>query len=373
MTTPSRPGDEPGPPGQPALPESEPDGAAEPEPASATSVPMTTDEPAGSDRAWQDAPGRPRRRRWLFWPAVVLALGMVAGGGYLAWTAYAEETAPRTVVAQYLAALSSGDAAAALAYGTVPEGSRDLLTDDVLAAQLELAPMGEVEVGAVDVGADTATAAISYELGYPDAVVPVEDVVSLVREGRTWRLEAVVAERTINVTSAADRATLDGETVPDGTYLVFPGALPVGFDTDNLALPDEARVVRLSQESAAEERPVLSPPGRDAIVAAVELALTACLDGTAPTPVLCPLPDDPRAVPGSIRGELSGELADEVLLQLQGNREGRVLISGDISVTGEYQTLDFNNQRVAKTGELTIDLLASCFAVTPETISWRSL
>jgi len=39
------------------------------------------------------------------------------------------------VVRAYFAALSSGDAAGALAYGDLPDGRHDLLTSDVLAAQ----------------------------------------------------------------------------------------------------------------------------------------------------------------------------------------------------------------------------------------------
>lgn len=314
----------------------------------------------------------PRRHRVLFWGAVVVALAAAGGGGALAITAYQEETAPERVVLDYLTAVAGGDAAGALAYGALPEGEPDLLTAEVLAAQRAIAPISAITVEVVLEPGDVASAQVSYELDFSTGSQTVQDTIRLTREGRTWRLATVAVPVTMRVTNGANRATVAGAEIPDGLHLLFPGALPIAFDTENLGLEVETRVVRFAQEGDLEESAELSEAGVAAVGAALDAALAACLDGTAAARTLCPLPADARAVPGSLTGTLAEPASEVVLIETTVGYSGRVRISGEVTVTGEYQQLDFNNQRIVKSGDLVVELLAVCYATSPETIIWRT-
>ena len=76
----------------------------------------------------------------------------------------------------------------------------------------------------------------------------VEDTIELTRAGRTWRLAEVAVPVTDPHHNGSSRATFVGADIPDGVHLLFPGALPVEFDTENLALDEETRVVRFAQD-----------------------------------------------------------------------------------------------------------------------------
>ena len=362
----------------------EPDRAPMPPPApdhAVVAAPATDqDAPPPPDRAIDDAvptqtaagPPPPRRHRALFWAAIVVALAGLGGGAALAFTAYAEETSAEQVVMEYLTALADGDAAAALAYGDIPEGDRDLLTEEVLAVQLAIAPIRNFSVDVPAVSGDVASAEINYELGFEAGPVTIDDTLQLVRDGRTWRIAEVAVPVTMRVTNGASRATLAGAQVPAGTQLVFPGALPISFDTENLGLAEESRVVRFAEEGDLEESAELSAAGEAAVSEALDAAFQACLDGTAAAPTLCPLPEDARAVPGSLAGTVTEPASEVVLIETAPGNDGLVRIFGEVTVTGDYQQLDFNNQRVVKTGAHVIELRAACYVTSPEMIIWRT-
>jgi hypothetical protein len=314
----------------------------------------------------------PRRHRVVFWAAVVASLAAVAGGGYLAVTRYQEETAPERVVLDYLTALASGDAAGALAYGDLPEDDRDLLSDEVLAAQLAIAPISSIAVSPAVGSGETVTAEVRYELGFDSGPQTVEDTITLAKTGRTWRLAEVAVPVSMRVTYGASRATIAGAEVPDGRQLVFPGALPITFDTENLELDETTRVVRFSQDGDLEEQAELSAIGHEAVATALDAALASCLDGTAAALTLCPLPTDARSVPGSVRGTLVEPASETVLIETQSGNDGLVKISGQVTVSGEYQQLDFNNQHVAKSGDIVIFVRAACYATSPDVLIWRT-
>jgi hypothetical protein len=318
------------------------------------------------------APAPPRRHRLVFWIAVGLALAATGGGGALAYDAYAKETAPERVVLDYFGAIAAGDAAAALAYGDLPEGESDLLTAEVLAAQLAIAPITAITVDVPAASGKTVSAQVSYQLGFPSGAQTVEDTIPLERAGRTWRLATVAVPVTMRVTNGANRATLAEADVPVGQHLLFPGALPIAFDTANLGLEDDTRVVRFAQVGDLEEAAELTEAGMAAVSAALDAAFEACLDGTAEAPTLCPLPTDARAVPGSLSGTITSPASADLLIETQAGNDGLVRITGEVTVTGEYQQLDFNNQHVVKTGDLVVEVRAACYVTSPEMIIWRT-
>ena len=93
-----------------------------------------------------------------------------------------------------------------------------------------------------------------------------------------------------------------GAVIPTGRPLVFPGAVPIAFDTPALQLsrtPGESSV-------SPSPRPALGvtvEPGRAGRSCPMPLsaALRACLTSPDPDP-LCPMPTGGRAVPGTVRG-----------------------------------------------------------------------
>ncbi len=334
--------------------------------------------PPHHDQLWEavHAAGasRPaRRHRVAFWVAMLLALAAMVGGTALAVTSYLDATSPRSVVEGYLAALVRGDAPAALAYGVMPEGDPNLLTSDVLRAQRATAPISEVAVLAVRETGDQASVDVRYQLGFEAGATPVTDTIELTRTGRTWRLAEVAVPLTIQLSGAKNRSSLAGAEIPVGRHLMFPGALPVRFDTDVLALSADSRVVRFAETKDLPEPVELSEAGREAVGAGVDAALDACLAGTAEALTLCPLPPDVRAVPGTLRGHMSEPASKGLVLRVQPGPDGLVHISGQIEVNGEYQQLDFNNQQVTESGPVTVNFIAACYVTSPDTIVWRSL
>lgn len=342
------------------------DGVVEAHPAAAAEAALKPPDTAST--------GRPRRRhRVAVWVATLLALAAMVGGTALAVTSYLDVTSPRSVVERYLAALVRGDAPAALAYGVLPEGDASLLTSDVLLAQQATAPISDVAVLAVRETGDRASVDVRYQLGFEAGATPVTDTIELTRTGRTWRLAEVAVPLTIQLSGAKNRSSLAGAEIPVGQHLMFPGALPVRFDTDVLALSAVSRVVRFAETSDRPERVELTDAGRAAVDAAVDAALEACLAGTADAPELCPLPPDARAVPGTLRGATSAPASTVISVRVQPGPDGLLQIQGQVEVSGHYQQLDFNNQQVTESGQVTVSLTATCFASSPETIVWRSL
>lgn len=316
---------------------------------------------------------RPRRHRLAFWTAVLLALAATVGGSLFAVSSFQSVTSPASVAEAYLAAIARADAASALAYGPIPDGRPDLLTSDVLAAQQAVAPLSAVAVTAVREEAAQASVDVRYRLGFASGPMTVTDTIDLVRAGQTWQLAEVAVPVTIQLDAARNRSSFAGDHVPVGRHLLFPGALPISFDTGLLALPPESQVVRFAETTDHPEDVELTDAGEEAIGAALDAAVSACLDGSVALVTLCPLPSDARAVPGSVRGTMATPASTVATLRLQPGPDGLVQITADVEVNGEYQQLDFNNQRVTETGSLTVRVVATCYVTAPETIVWRSL
>lgn len=342
------------------------DGIVEAHPAAAGAAAVEHPDTASTSRP-------ARSHRVAFWVAMLLALAAMVGGTALAATSYLDATSPRSVVEGYFAAVVRGDAAAALAYGQIPDGRRDLLTSDVLGAQRAIAPISDVAVLDVRETGDRASADVSYRLGFASGVTPVTDTIELTRTGRTWGLAEVAVPVAIQLSGASNRSSLAGAEIPVGRHLMFPGPLPIRFDTEYLAVDSESRVVRFAETTDLPEPVELTEAGREAVGSAVDAALDACLTGTAAAPTMCPLPSDVRAVPGTLRGTVSEPASTVLVLRVQPGPDGLVHISGQIEVNGEYQQLDFNNQQVTESGPVTVNVIAACYVTSPETIVWRSL
>src|SRR5436309_16271 len=58
--------------------------------------------------------------------------------------------------------------------------------------------------------------------------------VAVVQHGNAWRLLAAAVPVQLYMNNASSRATLAGAAVPDGEVALFPGAVPIRFDTAEL-------------------------------------------------------------------------------------------------------------------------------------------
>ncbi|HVD90311.1 MAG TPA: hypothetical protein VNB91_15560, partial [Jatrophihabitantaceae bacterium] len=127
-------------------------------------------------------------RRTLFWVAVCAACVLTLAGTVVAVTGYFTSAGPGRVVRDYFAALSRGDARAALGYGALPDGPRELLTGPVLRAQQQVGRISPVSVIAVDQDHETATVSVHYAITFASVTTVVGDHVTVIKHGRTWRL-----------------------------------------------------------------------------------------------------------------------------------------------------------------------------------------
>jgi hypothetical protein len=311
-------------------------------------------------------PAPPRRHRGMFWVAVLAALAALVGGGVVAVTAYLGASSPDAVAKAYFRALGRGDAPGALAMGTVPPGPRTFLTSDALRAADQIGKLTDVTVLSVAQDDGKAQVTVQYQLRFrPDPVV-VNDTVHLTRHGHTWRLDETAVETTLDPQVAGRRLTLAGAAVPSGTVLVFPGALPMTVDTPNLDISD--RVVHLDGFVPSNVEPELSEVGRQAVVAAVASAVQACLDAKRVAP--CPSPNDDRAIPGSTRGKLPRDVGAKLDVTVADGPDGRIDVSGTVTVRGRYQRLDFDNLPVTRSGNIVLAVNAHCYATGPSKLAW---
>ncbi|MGN6607480.1 MAG: hypothetical protein ACTHMS_10800 [Jatrophihabitans sp.] len=309
------------------------------------------------------------RARWGFRLGGLIALALIAAGMLVAVRGGAEPTGAAGAVRAYFAALQRGDAAGALAEAVVPAGRRLLLTDAVLREQDALGPLRDVVVGSASTKGDRGSVRVRYRVALPDDPQQVDDVVPVVRRQGTWLVARAAVRTSLALAQANDRAALLGHSLPRGPVLLFPGAVPVRFDSPYLQFGPGTGAITFATGAQTLLPVQLSQAGTDAVVAAMTTALRTCLAGTAPVDPRCPLPDD-RYVPGSVRGALTGSVADAVHAQLQAGPSGLISITGSIAVTASYTRLSYANVPRSGRGAIQLDLSATAYAVRPLTVSW---
>jgi hypothetical protein len=311
-------------------------------------------------------PGRGRRR--FFWLAVLVATAAVVAGAVVAGTGYAATGGPDGAVRSYFSALAAGDAPRALAWGPAPAGSTGLLTSTVLRAQLALAPIEDVRVTSVDRAGRRATVHVGYTLGFDWGDRAVTASVPVREQGGDWRLVAAAVPVTLTL-PAAHRATLLGGPVPTGAVALFPGAVPVRFDSAYLELTPASSGITFGAAEVTTLQVEVTTAGVDAMRSAVTDALTHCLavhvTGT------CPLPDD-RYVPGSFSGSLRPGTSGALQVDVESDADGVLQASGTMLATVSYRRLDFTNRAVAGHGAVGFSVQARAYAVAPLHVAWSS-
>ena len=312
---------------------------------------------------------RERRHRGLYWLCLLLAAALVVGGAVFAYDSYRSTSGADGAVRGYLNALASADAPAALSYGAAPVGNHAFLTSDVLKQQLQLAPIRDITVGP-DSSTDSGTRVpFGYTLGFGRGDLHVTDAVMVNKIGGRWQLSRVAAGLSVQLSGAQDRASFAGASLPTTEVLVFPGAVPVEFDSPYLQLSLASEAVNLSpNEGGATLGVELTAAAKTAIAAQLASMLSVCAKGGPSTEVRCPVPS-PEYVPGSMSGTLVSNKTD-LLMQVDSASEGLIDVSGDADFTGTYKELDFNDVPRSHTGHLSVPFTATGFAVRSLSITF---
>jgi len=316
---------------------------------------------------------RTRRRRRTLLLGAVLSLVVAVTLGALALVRYQAGKGPQAIAGRYFAALSDGDAARALAYAASPPASA-LLTSTVLAEQLKIAPLTDVEVGQAAVDGDTATVDVRYRLAFHDGKQDVTDRADLVKAGSSWRLARVASTVRLDADPFESRLAFAGRPLPAAgptDFVIFPGALPLTTGAESVDITGHS-AVRLADRTL--ELPIhleVSATARSRLVSALGSTLTACLSapsasGSNP---LCPLPTSGRPVPGSMRGTLAAPLsADQTTIKLDASDPGHLDVDARVSVHGDWKEWDFNNQVVDKSGTATVRAYAQAAVTDPSKV-----
>ena len=76
----------------------------------------------------------------------------------------------------------------------------------------------------------------SYQLRFDTGDRAVAGAVEVIDSASGWRLAQTAVVTTVHLNQAVDRSTFAGAAVPEGRTLLFPGALPIRFDTKYLTL-----------------------------------------------------------------------------------------------------------------------------------------
>lgn len=313
--------------------------------------------------------GRARSHRGLYWAAVLLSLVLVVAGSVVVYLGYTATSGPDGAVKGYFAALQRGDAGSALAFGDIPPGPHTLLTDTVLAEQQRIAPIRSVQVVSVQHdGADRASVTVHYDIDFPDGAQQITDQVPVIKDGSSWDLVRTAIRTQIELTHALERATIVGAGIPDGDTLLFPGALPITFDTPYLELG--AGVVTFATRSQVNATVEVSPAGRSAVAGAVSKALRSCVSAGAKG--YCPLPSD-RYVPGSLEGRLLADVAERITLAVDPAAAGVIDVAGTVPFRGRFGKLDFDNVPSTRYGTISLPLTATVYAVQPVTVRWAAV
>jgi hypothetical protein len=270
----------------------------------------------------------------------------------------------------YFAALERGDAAAALGFGDVPAGDHSLLTREVLREQLKIAPIQLDRVTVMTRTSDRATVSVHYQLGFGNGRLTISDTATVVHRNGSWRLAASAVPAQLHLVEASDRASIIGGAIPGNPVLMFPGAIPIRFDTPYLQLAQGTNSVPLGGPTVNDLVVEITPEGRQAAQAALTAAFRPCLAGAPSADPRCPMPSQ-RAVPGSLHGTLASGLGAGITVTVGPDSSGVLDLSATPKVLGSYQLLNFNNIAVTQSGTVAVPIQATAYAVAPLRIEWQ--
>jgi hypothetical protein len=200
---------------------------------------------------------------------------------------------PSDAVTGYLQALAAGDAVSALSYAADPAPTGRLLTNEVLAASRERAPVTEIQVPVVeDQGAKSVSA--TYTLGNST----VSESFDVVKVGDSWKLSRAVKDLDLSfIVDGSVPVRINGVKVTESSVAVLPGSyafttgLPyVGYGSKNVVLVKspyvEADTYRIQSQ--------LTKSGKKAVISATRKSYNKCLGAHSLNPKNCPMNFDSK-------------------------------------------------------------------------------
>ncbi|MGD8193592.1 hypothetical protein ACEXQB_003745 [Herbiconiux sp. P18] len=246
---------------------------------------------------------------------VVAVRGLMAGsggsGGSEESGGGSERTASQTVE-DYFTALTEGDAETAISLlGTAPDDDT-LLTDEVLAASNELAPITDFEIVDDQTSAGSSEVTVAYQLGD----TPVTATYSLYdySEDGSWVLSGGTGS--LGVSQFAGLGlTVNGQEADGEVFDVFPGTYELATSLPNFTLTGETVVTSTEPYGSVDTTGIdagLSDAALTQFRSLVQAAVDACLASTSLTAgcgldVPATLSDGTQLADGTISRSLSAE------------------------------------------------------------------
>jgi len=194
---------------------------------------------------------------------------------------------PSDAVAAYLEAIAAGDAKAALSYAVEPAPTGPLLTNEVLAASMERAPLQAIDVPVVE-DQNAKSVSASYTVGDSD----VSESFDVVKVGDAWRISRAVKD--LDISSIADGSIpvkINGVKITDDSVAVLPGSYAftsglryVGYGSKNVVLVKSPYVEADTYQIQSQ----LTKAGKKAAISATKKSFNKCLEEHSLSPSNCP-------------------------------------------------------------------------------------
>lgn len=207
-------------------------------------------------------------------PLSLTGCSLLGGGG----------PSPAQVAEGYFTALADGDAKAAIKFLSVDKSETELLTDEVLAASLEAAPLDDIEI--VDEGVKRSGGVDDLIVGFTLGGEPFESTLSLsdydgdnVWEITSGALNYIEVYRFQGLGLTINGAPFEGEEA-----MVFPGTYELALAGENFTLGEDPVVTAYDGYNAPDMsllEPALTEEGLAGFRGAVRAAVDACIASTA--------------------------------------------------------------------------------------------
>lgn len=240
--------------------------------------------------------GPPRRSR----KPLIIALSVVAAIAVvlivvisLVSTSSEKSTKAGDVVKGYLDALSRGDAEAALSYSNDQPGSKDLLSDGILKAQVARWPITDVQILSDNSERSFGYAQVHVSAKFGDQTSDV--TLPVKKSGSQWQLEHAAIK--VDALGTMDNEALDTLTffstaVGKSPVYVFPGFVDAASSNSNVAVklkkPYLLDALNSGSSYFSQVDFALSDTGQSAIMSAISAELADCVRSNRLAPPDCP-------------------------------------------------------------------------------------
>lgn len=195
---------------------------------------MPSDDELAAERARAVVPAAPSSSRRTSVTIAAVAAGALVVGGLAIGVPMLASPSPQAIVDEYVAAVASGDAAAAAALW-MPAGTD---VDLALLALAAPARPATIECDAVVVDGDAATATCDVEIDVEPTPFGGAVVLDLARDGQRWRLASGLEQPTQLFSGVGAVATVADVEVPDGSGVTnAPFLLPGVYAAEVVVSP----------------------------------------------------------------------------------------------------------------------------------------